>query len=81
MPGRNPIYYPSPNMSVRACIPDGTWLLKMTRYQPSHSSFVLSVLFPAYVHHIQLCRIINSNIVDVSSLIVIYNFREFISVH
>lgn len=24
MPGRNPIYYSSPNMAVRACIPDGS---------------------------------------------------------
>lgn len=60
-------------MPVRACIPDGTWLLKMTRYQPSHSSFVLSVLFPAYVHHVQPCRSINSNILLMSSFILTFN--------
>lgn len=52
-------------MPVRACIPDGTWLLKMTRYQPFHSSFVLSVLFPAYVHHVQLRQHKYCDIADV----------------
>lgn len=37
-------------MAVRACIPDGSRLLEMTRYQPYLLPPCLERLFPAYVY-------------------------------